>query len=416
MKHLLNYIISLTVVFALIISCVEKETLLPIRKNSGDVIPIEEAMALLNKQMEVLYPETRSLSNRRITEVIPLTSRQLRAVTRTPSRSEIPDTAVYIFNFSDNSGYAVTSANRKYGNTVYCITEEGKLSPDDFRHTITKTTNDSSEVSTGSQFVAQLITASIMANEIAPPDATIGGGGNDVIPYGPYLTTKWTQGNSTNVLPFNLHTPNNAAAGCAAIAAAQIMVYNRYSNSMVFDGITCNWDTLASVKPYNNINNMGTALAQEQVGRFVYELGKSNNIHVRYNDGSWAQADGVKRAFSNFGYDDVEKHTGFGSSNIRKVDASLRAGYPVFVSGNNSFDFDDIIGSFYGHAWVIDGLVYPYYHINWGRGGISDGYYNRGVFKTTSRQATDSLIDANIPSVTMDEEYGWWYRIITYSL
>ena len=59
------------------------------------------------------------------------------------------------------------------------------------------------------------------------------------------------------------------------------MVYNRYSNSMDFDGITCNWDTLASVKPYNNINNMGTALAQEQVGRFVYELGKSNNIHVR---------------------------------------------------------------------------------------------------------------------------------------
>lgn len=68
-----------------------------------------------------------------------------------------------------------------------------------------------------------------------------------------------------------------------------------------------------------------------------------------------------------------------------------------------------------GHAWVIDGLLGDYYHINWGWHGKSDGYYRKGVFKTSSRSAIDSSIDANMTN-KQDGSYTWTYRIVLYSL
>lgn len=398
----------------LLFSCSKEGSPIPVIRDDFKTIPVEEARNLVLEYAKKLYPETRSAIDITNSEVLPLTKDLLTVSTRAESLSEIPDTSFYIFNFPDESGYAVASANTKYGRSLLCLTEKGSLTSEDFSPIRTKATADSSGLEGGTGFIADLICASIMANEIAPPiDSTeIGGGGGGQIKYGPYVTTKWTQG----YYPFNQYTPNHVAPGCTAIATAQVMAYNEYSNSMSFDGHLCNWSTMKTVKPYDNINSLGTTEAQEQVGRFVYELGKTNNIRVRYDNGSWAQADGIRRALENYGYQSVNKNTGFSSNNIALVDSKIKAGYPVIVSGNHGLEGDDIIGSFYGHAWVVDGLFLTYYHINWGWGGDSDGYFSKGVFKTANRHSTDSIIDANVPTASQDEEYLWWFRIITYSL
>lgn len=47
--------------------------------------------------------------------------------------------------------------------------------------------------------------------------------------------------------PYNTYTQNHAYPGCVAKAVAQIMVYNRLSNTMRFNGVSCNWDDMESV-------------------------------------------------------------------------------------------------------------------------------------------------------------------------
>ena len=137
--------------------------------------------------------------------------------------------------------------------------------------------------------------------------------------YGPYLKTKWT---NSKMAPFNSYTPNNAYPGCVAIAVAQIMEYNKKSNTMVFNGVTCNWNTMETVCNYTSINNIGTVSAQKQVGNFIYELGKRRNCYVRYDNSSWAVADGAKRTLRNYGYNNVTKRIGFASGDEKKSDGA----------------------------------------------------------------------------------------------
>ena len=331
-------------------ACSEREAIISqsvLEKNS-DVIPVEEAMEMVINHARILYPETRAGLKLNVSEVILLTKDVIIPATRADARPDIPDTTLYVFNFADDLGYAVTSANKKYGNTLFCITELGSLSADDFKPMRTRADGDS--LATGNNcthFITDLITASIMSNEIAPPiDSTeIGGGPSGII--GPFLKTKWGQDDS----PINDSIPNNAPAGCACIALSQIMAFEEYSNTMVFNGITCNWSDIKTVYTYPNIYYPGSNTEKVQVASFIKALGTSTNLDINYNNGSGGTITKAKTTLQNYGYSNVTLTPALAPSPTftqemkSKVRSQLFSGHPVYARGNKRRFYGPCLGN-----------------------------------------------------------------------
>lgn len=351
-------------------------------------------------------------------------SEMLSVQTKANNTIHIPDTLFYIANLS--KGFAVLAGNKELESDVFCLTESGELNGKDFSEAFAylnstefdDVTEESTEIGPKvvpaillsailNEYQMKIITKSSFTDTDRDEDGnlkteeTLSG-----TKTGPFLKTKWL--NST-VAPFNTYTPNKVAPGCVAIAVAQIMEYNRKSNTMVFNNVTCDWDVMETVCRYDNINYKGTEAAREQVGNFIYEIGKKHNCYIRYDNGSGAVADGAKRTFENYGYKNVDKRIGFASGDKKKVKEQILDGRPVYMGGCVKGSLTN------GHTWVIDGLLGDYYHINWGWQGLSDGYYKIGVFTTSSRSAIDSEIDYQ-ETGTNPGSYTWTYRIVLYSL
>ena len=128
----LNIFSILGISALLLFSCSKEESLIPLSYDDFKTIPVEEARSLVLEYVKKLYPETRSAIDITNSEVLPLTKDLLTVSTRAESLTEIPDTSFYIFNFPDESGYAVASANTKYGRSLICLTEKGSLTSEDF--------------------------------------------------------------------------------------------------------------------------------------------------------------------------------------------------------------------------------------------------------------------------------------------
>ena len=387
--------------------------------NNSDIIPLDEAMSNLKSTFEYLYGTTKALDTGYSIQT--LTKSDILQYTKSDDGIVLPDTLLYLVNFAEERGYAVLSASRKLSEDTYCITESGKITTDDLRRAVGQM-NDSANASfdgriipSGIDFVPSLIMSSVIleSSGITENDEedTICTKADEV--YGPFVKTKWGQTTVSSIRVFNRYTPNHAACGCVVTAVAQIMLCNKFPQAagIVFDGFLCNWTDMEKVLHYSAINSPHCSIDTvgfEQVAHFVRELGKSDNVKVRYGDSdgdeSSAYAEGAQRTFQNYGYRDVDKHLGFGSRKQKIADKVLRGGRPVYLDG---------YGNGSGHAWVLDGLKGDYYHINWGWYGMSDGYYSKGVFRTSQRSETDSIVDTQV----VNSDYRHYYknfRMVTY--
>ena len=391
----------------LIAACNQEDILSPVLPDNdtgSETIDIEEALTGLDILIDRFAPITNTKTSipksYSENDISVFGAKDISNFTKSNLQIEIPDTLLYIVNFEGNNGFAVMSANRKLGSLVYCITDKDQISSNDFSdaYALISEASLSAEkglydgedyefISMGESFIPAIILSSAISCLENGPMVT----NNDeeidtkaIAKHG-LLSTRWTQS-----YPFNTRTPNNAAPGCVAIAVAQIMAYNEFSNNMNYDGKNCQWSTMKTVYPYNDIDDSGSSEAQEQVAAFAYELGKSHNCNVRYDNGSWAQADGAKRTLENYGYSNVKKYTGFGNTNQKKARTSLDNGYPVYLGGCEN-------GSVYGHAWVIDGYDGNFFHCNFGWHGTGDGFYYKDTFNPEGHN------------------YTWCFRLITYT-
>ena len=414
-----KYLLPILALFA--VSCADKFTpSSDIEDIKSDLITPTEALSSLSDFVNGFNSVTTKSSDRFELDLVSIEAFGSKQLNKTKSSAfDLPDTLCYIANMTD--GFAVLSANRQLEHDVYCVTEKGELHTEDFVHAM-QLLNKADEIK--GEDVVPAILLSAIVNEYNRIETKSNSAGEDPgsdmnedgsyrteedLPnatlYGPFLKTKWA---NSYFAPFNTYTPNHTCPGCVAIAVAQIMVCNRVSNTMTFNGVTCDWDDMESVYKYDG--SYFTYSAKDQVANFVYEIGKEDNVHVRYDSGSWAMADGAKRTFSNYGYSNVTKRVGFASGDRTAVRNQLTAHKPVYMGGclpNTTTE---------GHAWVIDGLYGDYYHINWGWLGDCDGYFRIGTFITSSRSAIDSEIDDYYNSSSADYSFTWTYRIVLYNL
>ena len=211
---------------------------------------------------------------------------------------------------------------------------------------------------------------------------------------GPLIQTHWGQG-----YPYNSEDPYSRNLGCVTIAIAQIMRYYGF--------------------PYEyNWSQMPNDTSNTELSSFLFDLRGYLNID---NDGDGYIENGLNYLRSK-GYG-----CNYLTHNIQSVIASILRQEPVIMIGS------DAQRGFIGHAWICDGYIkvcpvteytlylltfdngepdtmeqfivnstyYPeydtfYMHMNWGWGGIYDGYFLEGDIENPNYNYTSFRKDAFI--------------------
>lgn len=208
----------------------------------------------------------------------------------------------------------------------------------------------------------------------------------------PLLTTQWDQGTNEGDA-YNHFCPKYSGSycptGCVATAMAQVMNYHQWPKAATtslpayttytrklkvsaLPAIVFDWDNMQDVY-YGNESEA----QYDAVGRLMQYCGSS--VAMDYDlMGSGAMSDDVAAALrTNFGYDENLRYLDRDDYSVEAWDAliynELANRRPVYYSG---------VSTGGGHAFVCDGYDGAgFYHINWGWGGMLNGYFKLTILE-----------------------------------
>ena len=213
----------------------------------------------------------------------------------------------------------------------------------------------------------------------------------------PMISTQWSQGKPYNDL-CPLIDGERTVTGCVATSMAQVMNYYKYPTASTtaipsysfttedknrasynldvaaLDATTFSWGDM--LDNYTS-ENSGTDAQKQAVAKLMQYCGSS--IVMVYglgsNGGSAAYQEDVPYALTTyFGYDGGVRYANRMNYSyeawVNMIHSELAASRPVILSGQSCGG---------GHSFVCDGYKYEnesdYFHINWGWGGASDGFF-----------------------------------------
>lgn len=241
----------------------------------------------------------------------------------------------------------------------------------------------------------------------------------------PLLTTKWDQGEPYNLLCPLVDQNYNIVTGCVATAMAQVMYYTEKKAGNLTTSTTnqipkYTWND-AEWGPINagsqlNWNNMiddyseGYTDTQSQaVATLMKYCGFS--VKMNYGSTSLAYVSDVDDALINyFGYSSTttkyKKRTQYSYTNwLWLIYNELSQGRPVLYAGQAMDN---------GHAFVCDGYKYEsntdLFHINWGWGGLCDGFFVLSVLNPDEQgyggSATNSAYTIGHEAIVGIQKFG----------
>lgn len=238
--------------------------------------------------------------------------------------------------------------------------------------------------------------------------------------HGPLMTTRWNQNKY-----YNTYCPWDAQAGsyydyrvpngCVALACSQIMNYHRYPEhatgattyippgyprqTVYFSHHFYNWDAMCN-EPMSYAN---------EISKLAYHFGVA--IQMGYTaDGSGALTDEAKAQLSSkFGYDQniakYYRNAYLDSADIEEYKDLLKgeidARRPIYYAGSNPSYTS-------AHAYVVDGYdENDCFHVNFGWGGSSNGFYALDHFAagSTNYDLSGEAIVRIYPSATHPDTY-----------
>lgn len=199
-------------------------------------------------------------------------------------------------------------------------------------------------------------------------------------------TARWSQAE-----PYNRYCPKDGSqlslTGCTQTAMAEIMHYYRWPERA--QGITEAYTTLTkgfevSARDLNHDYEWGSMLDEYAEGR--YNDAQGNAVAMLMADlGHSFKADYAAEAtgalpdavamYENYGYSPSchyamrDYYTEESWNDLMR--SEIEANRPVFYSAYTKENF--------GHAFVLDGVDdSDYFHVNWGWGGVGDGFFELG--------------------------------------
>lgn len=284
----------------------------------------------------------------------------------------------YVFNRGDNQGFVIATGDDRL-RPVIGYTDEGEFDynnlPDNMRFWL-----EGYEAEL--QYLREHPESMAEAPRYAPIHKAVA----------PMITTKWNQ-----TAPYNNECPQyftfgRSVTGCVATAMAQILYYQRAKSVTETQAEMPSYETKTAHPDYgklavagipagspidwdnmlNTYTSSATAKQQLAVAQLMHYCGVS--VKMDYSSSQ-------SGAFSYMVANAMKQFFGYGSSvkyvykdDVYTDDAwdallynELAEGRPFYLSGANSSG---------GHAFVCDGYDdQGCFHINWGWGGSSDGYY-----------------------------------------
>ena len=197
----------------------------------------------------------------------------------------------------------------------------------------------------------------------------------------PLIKTTWNQ-----MAPYNQLCPsiggNKCPTGCVATAMAQIMNYHQWPQgpgtgkasvvvgnatySMDFSEVTFDWKNMT-----NTYTNASTEAQKTAVATLMKACGYSVNMGYSAQSSGAIQSNVGLALINNFGYDKGVQCVYRDFYGIKEwndlIYEQLKLKQPVQYGGQSNAG---------GHSFVCDGYSQDnYFHINWGWGGMSDGYF-----------------------------------------
>lgn len=195
----------------------------------------------------------------------------------------------------------------------------------------------------------------------------------------PLVQSHWSQD-----APYNALCPSDnygqCVTGCVATAAAQIMRYHQHpakgtgSHSYTWNNQTLSRDFSQSTYDWENMlldyGSTYTKAQEQAVARLMVDVGYAFDMEYS-SSASGTYSSVVPSALTSyFGYSQTTREvyrSSYGlTAWINLLYNELQNRRPVYISGANDSG---------GHAFVLDGYKDGYFHINWGWGGVSDGYF-----------------------------------------
>lgn len=283
----------------------------------------------------------------------------------------------YVFNYADNKGFVIISGDKR-AKQVLGYSYNGKFDmnniPDQLKDLLKIYEHELSDLSITPDSLLKLDLSTFKSRSVTLP-----------VSVSPLLgSIKYNQ--ST---PYNdqcpLHNGKRSVTGCVATGTVQVMSYHKYPqkgkgsndytsrsgihSSVNFANATYNWN---NVLP--SYGNSATTAQRSEIAKIMFHVGVSCNMNYT-SSGSSANLNSACAALvDNFGYDANIQHYSrdYYSANEWKtlLMTELAAGRPVLFEG-----YDSQSGG--GHCFVCDGYdANGLYHINWGWGGMADGYFS----------------------------------------
>ena len=313
------------------------------------------------------------------------------------------DTLMYIFNFADDKGFAVVSADNRTDGLI-AVTESGHYVPSD---------DSVSGFSDYMEAAKKYVLASRNSVSSGPRRAHVGQiERTDTIErlhISPRVTVKWGQESHEGEFC------SNGLSGCAQTAAAMIMSYFKFPTciSLTYSDApisyrNLNWDEMTSYVSRYDANwhehdiDACTNDDHKSIGYLCRQLGHLAGARY-YEDQTPTDFEDIRSVMEGYGYSVGEISSYQYMANTFAFENPLNQGKLIFMEGHTQ--------SHEGHGWVVDGIhkftvhyrrysygfddngqpgllvldeerytTYRYNHINWGLDGINNGYFNDGVF------------------------------------
>lgn len=339
----------------------KKLTILLICCLTSMVITAAPVTAEQAKQAAIKFLNHKS-SNRRAAKALNLQRPILNAV----SLEERP--MLYAFNVGDNEGFVLVSGSdltdEIIGYSDHGTFDEEQM-PDNMRSWLESYANAVRQLEESGKMLNKATTKKATKSYIAP-----------------LMTSQWDQSAPFNDMCPLLSDGTHCATGCTNTAFAQIMYYHKWPKEATktvpgydpsikgskspamptLEPTTFKWD---KIYPTYKNNEDGT-----EVARLMLYLGTASESDFGKETGAtgYDALEGMKKYFD---YDSGARTVWRSQYNYEEwVDilyAELTANRPVPFSGACPDN---------AHTFIIDGYdEEDYFHVNWGWGGLSDGYY-----------------------------------------
>ena len=283
----------------------------------------------------------------------------------------------YVFNYPDESGFIIVSADNRTVSPVLAYSDQGSF--------------DSENIPSNAGRVLSSYQKQIGAlrRSKAPSRPTVSDPIEPTVLVGPLISTKWNQSSPYNgMCPIDRLNGRRSVTGCIATAMAQIMNYWKwpekghgfhynYSDTLLrvnYDESVYNWDmTLDEYYPESD------SLLILDIQKIMFDCGVAANMQYG-SGGSAAFDESLKKALTTYfnyssavrlvKYEDVYwEYDDPDSVWVSLIKNELDNSRPLVMSGQ-----DLVYGE--GHAFICDGYDdRGYFHFNFGWGGYLDAYF-----------------------------------------